>query len=90
MRPHTLEDLQEKYSTFRRRAEPGCGPADFLAGIINTGVDYERGGPDFDKGGALGTLLIELCCLAQAERLDLAHHARQVYEAMKRDYEAGE
>jgi hypothetical protein len=93
MRAHSLEDLQDKYSTFRRRAFPGESAADFLA-VIGVAVDRleypERHDDPADTGAQLGGMLIALCCLAQAERLDLAHHARLVYEQMRRDYEAGE
>jgi hypothetical protein len=42
-----------------------------------------------DTGAVLGEMLIDLCCLAAKERLDLAHHARQAFLRMQQDDEAG-
>lgn len=91
MKQHSLEDLQDQYATFRRRAEPGAKSLDFLMGIISKAEAWEAGHLDGSgKAEALGELLVDLCCLAQSEQLDLAHHARQAFRRMQDEYERGQ
>jgi hypothetical protein len=87
-REQNLETLQAQYADFRRRAEPGLTRSDLYARLdraVNA-LEIERAG---DTGAVLGEMLIDLCCLAAQERLDLAHHARQAFRRMREDYEAG-
>lgn len=91
MRAHSLEDLQDQYSTYRRRAEPGLTRDDIVAAMavaiesLETGIHHGRTVEEW-----LGELLIDLCCLAQVESLDLAHHARQAFRRMQQEYEASQ
>lgn len=89
-REKTLEALQEQFATFRRRAEPGLTRGDILTRLHNA-VDWlelhDPGNPDEEL---IGDMLIDLCCLAQREGLDLAHHGRQAFRRMQQEYEAGQ
>lgn len=89
VREQGLETLQAQYADFRRRAEPGLTRGDILTNLERAIVGLERGG-DAPIGGDLGDMLIDLCCLAEKESLDLAHHARQAFRAMQAEYEAGQ
>jgi hypothetical protein len=87
-REQSLETLQAQYADFRRRAEPGLTQSDLYARLdlaINS-LEIVRAE---DTGAVLGEMLIDLCCLAAKERLDLAHHARQAFLRMQQDDEAG-
>jgi hypothetical protein len=88
-REQNLETLQAQYADFRRRAEPGLTHSDLYARLdraVNA-LEIVRAG---DTGAILGEMLIDLCCLAAKEQLDLAHHARRAFLQMQRDYEAGQ
>jgi hypothetical protein len=87
-REQSLETLQAQYADFRRRAEPGLTQSDLYARLDRAVNVLEIVGAE-DTGAVLGELLIDLCCLAEKERLDLAHHARQAFRRMQQDYEAG-
>jgi hypothetical protein len=92
-REHNLETLQAQYADFRRRAEPGLRRADIIA-RLHSAIEHLEAFPDAlqgtQQGMLLGELLIDLCCLAEQEHLDLAHHARQAFRAMQADYEANQ
>jgi hypothetical protein len=92
-RGHTLETLQAQYADFCRRAEPGLTQSDLCA-RLHGAIEHLEAFPDALKGASqsmlLGEMLIDLCCLAEQERLDLAHHARQAFKAMQAEYEANQ
>jgi hypothetical protein len=88
-REHNLETLQAQYADFRRRAEPGLTQSDLYA-RLDRAVNVLEIGRTGDTGALLGEMLIDLCCLAAQERLDLAHHARQAFKAMQAEYEANQ
>jgi hypothetical protein len=88
-REHNLETLQAQYADFRRRAEPGLTQSDLYARLDRAVNVLEIVGAE-DTGAVLGEMLIDLCCLAAQERLDLAHHARQAFKAMQAEYEANQ
>jgi hypothetical protein len=84
--PLNLEDFQSDVATFRRRAYPGEGEVDYLARIVGPLLAWEDRLP-VDHGKVLGEALCDLCCLANARRLDLAFHARAALRRMLAEYE---
>lgn len=86
-REHTLETLQDRYATFRRRAAPGLTRDDLCASIDRANRALETD-PHADRGALLGELLIDLCCLAQIEHRDLAFHGKRAFKRMQDEYGA--
>lgn len=86
-----LETLQARYADFRRRAEPGLVYPDIVSRLSRAAETLELiDSGNVEMGVVLGDMLIDLCCLAEKERLDLAHHARQAFRRLQQEYEAGQ